>query len=171
MASAFDAFYDNMIDPITKELLESMNYPTDLSNVLIFANDLLTDNNFSSEINMNNFRVRSNEMINAMLYKIVANAYSKYKRTAKNRSPQKISVPQSVLITELLTSQSVEDYSTLNPVLEVDKSRAITAKGPSGINLDESYTEEKRSFDKTMTGLMSISTSPGNNSCRASKIS
>lgn len=171
LASAFDAFYDNMIDPITKELLESMNYPTDLSNVLIFANDLLTDNNFSSEINMNNFRVRSNEMINAMLYKIVANAYSKYKRTAKNRSPQKISVPQSVLITELLTSQSVEDYSTLNPVLEVDKSRAITAKGPSGINLDESYTEEKRSFDKTMTGLMSISTSPENNSCRVSKIS
>lgn len=160
LASAFDAFYDNMIDPITKELLESMNYPTDLSNVLIFANDLLTDNNFSSEINMNNFRVRSNEMINAMLYKIVTNAYSKYKRTAKNRSPVKISVPKTALIKELLTSQSVEDYSTLNPVLEVDRSRTITAKGPSGINLDESYTEEKRSFDKSMIGLMSISTNP-----------
>ena len=170
LASAFDAFYDNMIDPITKELLDSMNYPTDLTGVLIFANDLLTDNNYSSEINMENFRVRSNEMINAMLYKIIANAYSKYKRTAKNRSPVKISVPPSALIKELLTSQSVEDYSTLNPVLEVDKSRAITAKGPSGINLDQSYTEEKRSFDNSMTGLMSISTSP-ENSCRASKIS
>ena len=163
LASAFDAFYDNMIDPITKEILESMNYPTDLTDVLIFANDLLTDNNYSSEINMNNFRVRSNEMINAMLYKIVANAYSKYKRTAKNRSPIKISVPKTALLKELLTSQSVEDYSTLNPILEVDKSRAITAKGPSGINLDQSYTEEKRSFDKTMTGLMSVSTNPDGN--------
>lgn len=48
-------------------------------------------------------------------------------------------------------------------IVEVEKSRAITAKGPSGINVDESYTEEKRSFDKTMTGLMAMSTSPDAN--------
>ena len=163
LASAFDAFYDNMIDPISKELLHSMNYPTDFVMLVLAANTLLADNNYSSEIDMNNFRVRSNEMMNAMLYKIVANAFSKYKRTAKNKTPIKISVPPTALIKELVTSQSVEDYSILNPIVEVEKSHAITAKGPSGVNLDESYTEEKRSFDDTMTGLMSISTSPDAN--------
>ena len=48
-------------------------------------------------------------------------------------------------------------------IVECEKSRAITCKGPSGINLDESYTEEKRSFDKSMTGLVSMSTSPDAN--------
>lgn len=163
LASAFDSFYDNMIDPITKEILDSMNYPTEFVPLLLFANSLLCDNNFSSEIDMNNFRVRSNEMVNAMLYKIVANAYSNYKRTAMNRNPVPISVPRNALIRELVTSQSVEDYSTLNPILESEKSRAITCKGPSGINLDQSYTEEKRCFDKSMTGLLAMSTSPDGN--------
>ena len=115
LASAFDAFYDNMIDPISRELLQSMNYPTDIVSLIIAANTLLADNGYSSEINMNNFRVRSNEMVNAMLYKIVANAFSKYKRTAANKTPIKISVPPSALIKEIVTSQSVEDYSILNP--------------------------------------------------------
>lgn len=163
LASAFDAFYDNMIDPITREILESMNYPTDFVSVLLFANTLLCDNNYTTEINMNNFRVRSNEMVNALLYKVIANAYSKYKRTAMNRTPVPLSVPPGALLKEIVTSQSVEDYSRLNPILEADKSRAITCKGPSGINLDEAYTEEKRCFDKSMTGLLAMATSPDGN--------
>ncbi|MDY5646994.1 MAG: hypothetical protein SPF22_08330 [Candidatus Onthovivens sp.] len=163
LASAFDSFYDNMIDPITKEILVSMNYPTDFVSLLLVANYLLADNNYSSEIDMNNFRVRSNEMVNGMLYKLVANAFSKYKRTAKNKTPVKISIPPTALITEIVTSQSVEDYSVLSPIVDVAKSHAITSKGPSGINLDQAYTEEKRSFNPTMTGLMSISTSPDGN--------
>ena len=163
LASAFDAFYDNMIDPITKEMLESMNYPTTFVPLLIFANNLLCDNSYTTEINMNNFRVRSNEMVNAMLYKIVARAYSNYKRTAMNRQPMTISVPRGALIKEIVTNQSVEDYSRLNPILEADKSRAVTCKGPSGINLEQSYTEEKRCFDKTMTGLLAMATSPDGN--------
>ena len=163
LASAFDAFYDNMIDPITKEMLDSMNYPTTFVPLLLFANNLLCDNSYTTEINMNNFRVRSNEMVNAMLYKIVSTAYSNYKRTAMNRSPMTISVPRSALIKEIVTNQSVEDYSRLNPILEADKSRAITCKGPSGINLEQSYTEEKRCYDKTMTGLLAMATSPDGN--------
>lgn len=163
LASAFTAFYDNMIDPITLEILESMNYPTDFVELLLFANNLLCDNSFTSELNMNNFRVRSNEMVNAILYKIVSNAYSNYKRTAMNRTPMSLSVPRGALIKELVTSQSVEDYSRLNPILEADKSRAVTCKGPSGINLEQSYTEEKRCFDKSMTGLIAMATSPDGN--------
>lgn len=163
LGSAFDAFYDNMIDPITKEMLDAMNYPTEFVPLLLFANTLLCDNHSTSEINMNNFRVRSNEMVNAMLYKIIANAYSSYKRTAMNRNPVMISVPRSALIKEIVTSQSVEDYSRLNPILEADKSRAITCKGPSGINLDQAYTEEKRCYDKSMTGLLAMATSPDGN--------
>ena len=163
LASAFDSFYDNMIDPITREILDTMNYPTEFVPLLLMANTLLADNNFSSEINMENFRVRSNEMVNGILYKLVANAFSKYKRTVNNKTPMKISIPPNALIKEIVTSQSVEDYSILNPIVECEKSRAITCKGPSGINLDESYTEEKRSFDKSMTGLVSMSTSPDAN--------
>lgn len=160
LASGLDAYYDNMIDPITLSILKEMNYPTDFVELVLYASALLADNNYTSEIDMNVFRVRSNEMVAAHLYKIVSNAYSRYKRTANNKNPVKISVNQDALIREILTSQVVEDYSILNPIVETEKTGAITSKGPSGINLDEAYTQEKRSYHKSMTGLMGISTSP-----------
>lgn len=163
LASGLDAYYDNMIDNITKEILEQMNYPTDFVSLMLVASSLLSDNNYTSEIDMNVFRVRSNEMVAAHLHKIVGNAYSRYKRTSTNKNPVKISVPKDILIKQLLTDQVVEDYSILNPIVETEKSRAITSKGPSGINQEHAYSEEKRSFHETMSGLLAISTSPDGN--------
>ena len=45
----------------------------------------------------------------------------------------------------------------------MEKSRAITPKGHSGVNVDEAYTQDKRSYDKTMLGILAISTSPDAN--------
>lgn len=163
LASGLDSFYDNMIDPIAKQTLAQMGYPTDLHGLLLASNVLLADNSASSEIDMTHFRVRNNEMISAMLYKVVADAFSKYKRTANNRNPIKISVQKDAVIKELMGLQNLEDYSVINPITEKEKLRSISAKGPSGINKDRAYTQEKRSFDDSMTGLMAISTSPDKN--------
>lgn len=163
LSSGLDSFYDNMIDPIAKQTLLQMGYPTDLHGLLLAANILLADNAHSSEIDMTHFRVRNNEMIAAMLYKTVSDAFSKYKRTSNNRNPVKISVPKDAVIKELMSLQNLEDYSVINPITEKEKLRSISAKGPSGINKDRAYTQEKRSFDDSMKGLMSISTSPDKN--------
>lgn len=160
IGNAFDNFYEFMIDPITKEVLQDLNYPTDFVNLVLFANKLLVDNAYMKENNQNLYRIRSNEIVNAFLYKAIANAYSQYRMTANNTNPVKISIPQDIVLKEILTSQIVEDYSILNPIVELEKSRSITPKGPSGMNVTEAYTQEKRSYDETMLGIMSISTSP-----------
>jgi len=163
IGNAFDNFYDFMIDPITKEVLEDLNYPTDFVSLILFANSLLADNSSIKENNMNIYRVRSNEIVNAILYKQIADAYSQYRITAYNNNPVKISVPQDIVLKKLLTLQTVEDYSILNPIVELEKSRAITPKGHVGMNLPEAYTQDKRSYDPTMMGILSISTSPDAN--------
>lgn len=155
--------YESMIDPITKEILESLGYPTDLCDILIHCNNLLADNNHMSETNMNLYRIRSNEIVAAMLYKIIATEYNNYRNLAMTSSKRKMSVKQDALIKEILTSQIVEDYSTLNPIVEVEKCHTITAKGPSGLNVSRAYTEAKRSYDKSMIGILAISTSPDGN--------
>jgi len=163
LASALDAFYDNMIDPISAEILESMNLPTDFVRLVLCANTLLADNNYSSEISLTEFRVRNMEMIPVFLYKAISNAYSNYKRHANESNPEKISIAKNQIIKEIMTSQVCEDVSVINPITEKEKNRAITCKGPSGINLEQSYTKAKRCFDETMTGAMCISTSPDAN--------
>ena len=160
LASAFDAYYDNLIDPITKEILQSMDLPTDPVGLFLAANYLLADNAYTNELSLTEFRVRNMEMISVYLYKAIARAYSTYKRTSIERTPQKITLPKNAVIKELLMSNIVEDVNIISPIVEQEKLHAITRKGPNGINLDRSYTKDKRCFDKTMVGSMTISTSP-----------
>ena len=160
IGNAFLNSYEFLIDPITREVLQDLNYPTDYVSLVLYANSLLATNSYIKENNMNLYRIRSNELVNALIYKEVANAYIKYRTTSLNNNPVKISVPQDIIIKKLLVAQTVEDYSTLNPIVEVEKSRVITPKGHSGMNLDEAYTQDKRSYDKTMLGILAMSTSP-----------
>lgn len=163
LASAFDNFYDFMIDPITREVLEDLDYPTKFVEVMLFANDLLSDNSFVNENDMSLYRVRSNELVNVFLYKAIVDAYGDYRRTAYNNNPKKISIRKDHVIKNLLMAQTVEDYSILNPIVEVEKSRVISPKGPSGLNLAQAYTLDKRGYDPTMLGTIAISTSPDAN--------
>lgn len=160
---AFINYYNSMLDNITLEVLEKLNYPTDFVKLVLFANKLLADNRFMKENNLNMYRVRSNEIISSLLYSQIADAYARYLSTANNNRPVKISIPKDIVLKNIMTNVLTEDYSTLNPISELDKSRAITPKGPSGLNVKEAYTPDKRSYDKTMLGLMAMSTSPDAN--------
>jgi hypothetical protein len=160
---SLDSYYDSLIDPKTYMYLKTHNYPTDIVSLMIFANALLADNNYVSELDMSNYRLRNMEIIYAYLYKIISRAYGEYKRTSMNPNPIKMSIPKNELIKTILTSNIVEDYSIINPITEKEKLHGATHKGPSGMNLERSYTEEKRCVDPSMTGLIGISTSPDAN--------
>lgn len=157
IANALDNSYEFSIDPITKEVLEDMNLPTQIVEVLIYAVKLLADNQYSLEINEGLSRVRSVEQIPAILYDTLAKNYITYKNS---NGRKKFSVPRDAVIKKLLEMKNVEDYSTLNPILELERSHTITAKGWRGVNLDDSYTIEKRSYDPSMIGIIGTATSP-----------
>lgn len=149
--------YEFGIDPITLEILQRMNLPTDLVSLIIYAVNLLSDSQFVPEINQNFSRVRCNEIIPAILYERLAKNYVNY-RNYNGR--KKFSIPRDCVIKELLALKTVEDYSTINPILEMDMTHAISAKGFRGVNLDDAYTVPKRSYDPSMTGVIAPGTSP-----------
>lgn len=160
LANALDNFYDLLLDPITLEVLRDLNQPTEFVDVFLYANKLLEDNEYINQIDQHCSRIRSNEIISALLYKTLATAYEGYRITAGNRNPKKMTIPKDQVIKNILMQNTVEDYSTLNPVLEAEKVRAISFKGHSGMNLDRAYTVENRSYDKSMLGILSMSSPP-----------
>ena len=160
IANAISNYYDFMIDPITKEVLEDINLPTDLVSLCIYASSLLADESYTIENSQLLSRVRSLEIIPAILYKEISDAYIDYKNSAGKKP---LSIPRDAVIKQLLALQTVEDYSTLNPVVELEKDRAITSKGFRGINVDRAYSEEKRSYDDSMVGVLAMETSPDGN--------
>lgn len=164
ISMTFINFYNFMIDTPAQAILKMKNLPYDFVGVSIYANRLLADNQTMGETYAGSYRIRGNELITAYLFKEVADAYSRYLVHANsNNGNAKISLPKDCVLKDLLTAVNVEPYSTLNPTTEMEKMRTVVAKGLSGQNLEQSYTPARRSFDKSMTGILTLSTSPDGN--------
>jgi hypothetical protein len=161
ISNAFNNFLDNFIDPMTMDVLKRLSLPTDLPGMILYGNELLADNQYTHEITVS--RIRCAEVINAIVYKNIAKAYEKYKETSTYNNPVKISIKRDAILKEILTQQTVEDYSELNPISEQQKLRCCLRKGPSGCNLAQAYTEVQRSYHPAMTGLFTLSSSPDAN--------
>ena len=155
--NALNNVYEFTIGNIEREILTDMHLPTDLVSLMIYSNSLLSDNQCISELDMSEYRVRCAEILPAILYDSIAKAYVPYKNS---NGKKKLSIPQDIVIKKLLALQTVEDCSTLNPFLELETTHGASTKGWRGVNLEESYTVPKRSYDKSMTGIIGVSSSP-----------
>jgi len=160
MSYNLDQYKDFMIDKVSKEILMDYNLPTDLTGVLLYANKLLTETTYKPENNLLNLRVRSNEIISQYVYTEITKAYGKYRKTQYKNKPMQITIPQNAIMKAMKTSQLVEDSSSLNPILELEKNRSVTYKGDRGINMEKAFSIDKRAYDDTMIGVIGISTSP-----------
>lgn len=149
--------YEFTIDNITKEILETLNLPTNIVDLMWYAIQLMGDSRYLPEMNQTLSRVRSNEVVPAILYDAIAKNYVTYKNS---NGKNKLSIQRDIVIRNLLSLKTVEDSSTLNPVLELERTHTVLQKGWRGINLDESYTIGKRSYDKSMVGIIGPTTSP-----------
>lgn len=163
IGSAFENFEQLFIDPITKEILEDYNLPTNFIDLILFANSLLDNNTYDKEGELHNFRLRSNELINAHIYKILTNAYEKYRVTADYKNPTPFSVKRDAVIKDIYESQIMEEYSTLNPIFEIDRMRATSFKGPGGCNVDNAFSIAKRAYNDSMLGVFSQSSPVSSN--------
>lgn len=158
IGNAFENFEQLFIDPITKDILKDQKLPTNFVDLLIYANKLLENNIFTIDGNMNEYRIRSNELINAHLYKVLAKAYERYRITADYPKPTKMSIKRNAVLNDMFDSQLFEEYSTLNPIYEIDRMRATSFKGLVGCNIDDAFKISKRSFNSSMLGIFSQST-------------
>ena len=153
-------FYEFMLDPITIEILEDIHLPTDIVSLSIYAVNLLQDSQHKLEVDQSLSRVRSNEIVPAILYSTLADGYLTY-RNSNGR--KKFSVKKDGVINTLMGIKTVEDYSTLNPFLELDSLHGISAKGYHGSNLAEAYKVDKRAYDSSMIGIIAPSSPPDGN--------
>lgn len=158
-ADGLDNFQDCMIDPIAEETLIHYNLPTDYVSVLLHCNQMLADNKFVKHGDVRSTRrARRIEQVAAVTYDVLSRSYGTYSSGIKHGTEVGFVVRQNAVIDAILTGNTTEDQSILNPLLEYEAYYAMTAKGPSGLNSDRAYNLDKRSFDESMTNVMSAST-------------
>jgi len=161
-AKGFHNSISLLIDPITRDILEELNLPTNVYDVLLYANTLLEDISFTEPTDVNNFRIRGAEQVPAMMYKVLADAFKHYKDSKHAKNPVKITVDPDILTKKLMELKTIENYSSLNPSLELEKTGNASMKGLAGINVSEAYTKRVRGYNENMKGLISLNTPEGN---------
>lgn len=158
LADGLDNFYDLMIDPITEEVLEYYKLPTDYVEILAYANYLLSDNKYYKHTDMSARRYRSNEIIAGYTYQAIADSYGEYRTNMKKNKKASMTMKQTTVIDRFLTDPTASDFSTLNPILELEAINSVTYKGLVGMNADRAYSLDKRTFDESMVNVLGLST-------------
>jgi len=155
---------DNILDPLTLEILSREQLPTNTLDCLLYCNTLLKNDEFKKGNDFSSYRIRNEEAINAIIYKQLQNtivqAKQEYNKTGK---VGKISINPDVIVKELLVNtNNFENYSSLNYYNELDSVLKATFKGFLGLNQSRSASFSLRSPDESMTGIIDMGSNVDN---------
>ena len=147
---------ESMLDYKTLQILEEMGLPTDLLEIFLYCNDLLTDNQVRRESDISNYRIRGNEIISECLYKVLTDEYNTFKKRAGKKLT--LSIPRNAVMSKVYKTEIMEYYNCLSPMAEIKNNSTTTFKGPGGTKLEQAFTKEKRAFDESYLGTFGMST-------------
>ena len=158
-ADGLDNFYDCEFDPMTIDICKKYDLPYDYVEALAYANALLADTHYNKHSDISGNRIRTNEIVAGYLYQEMCKSYGEYanksKRTGKG---VKFSIKKSAVIDALMKDPGFSDFSVNNPILEAEAMNTMSFKGLSGMNSDRAYTLDKRIYNNSMLGILSMST-------------
>lgn len=156
LIDGIENFYYLLIDPITLDVLRKTGLPDSFTELILYANGLLADNSYNIDSNYDQSRLRSNEIINAYLYRELCSAFAPF----KDGRAQKFAIPEDAVIKDILESNIVDSHSKLNMALEAENDGQVKLKGPGGMNEDRSFTLEKRAYHPSMKGIIGMNSTP-----------
>ena len=128
-SDTLDNFKELMWDPITIEVCKDYNLPTTYHEALIYASNLLVDNKFSKHTNISTNRYRTNEVIAAHFYLVIATSYQQYINLAKHNRKAVINMKNTAVIDSILQQNTTSDLSVFQPLLEIEMRNQISSKG------------------------------------------
>ena len=157
-AGGLENFRDLMIDPITEEVLKFYKLPTDYISVLLYANNLLSDNKFVKHTDISSRRMRRYELIAVYTYKALADAYASYAEETRHKTKAVFAIKQDAVINKFMTDPTSSDDSCINALRDLETTNGVTTKGATGMNNDRAYGLDKRTYDSSMNNIIGMST-------------
>lgn len=156
-----DFLFDLFLDPITIDVLQQMGEPTNMRDLLIRSTVLLTTSEHVEVSSSTNFRYRSYEQFNAILYKTLARALSTY----QNRSigyKNSFSINEYEVFTNIVTDSLFNNINVVNPIATIKDGLHYTHIGDGGRSKDTMMLPDRR-YPKDGVGIMSEATPDSSN--------
>lgn len=145
---------DMFIDPITEEILVSMNLPTTFLGLLFKAADALKSYHHPSGQDTDFQRSRGYERFAGFLYTELASAIKSFRN--KNRTGRaKVDMSPFQVWTTLTRDQSSKHAEDINPIQALKGMEALTYVGNGGRS-KESMNRESRALHENGLGVISV---------------
>ena len=154
---------ENFVDPITKELLQFENMPTNLSELSSkVAVDQLLNKQMDSLSDLKIYRARLSEIILNIIYKQIKLSHNFYrKRVTEGDTQATIFTDPDYIINNLLTQAGVlQNTEPVAPVTEIMLSSRVTKGGTGGVPSRKSFKKEHRNVHKSQYGIMGAVSTP-----------
>jgi len=147
---------DYFVDPVTKEILEEYNEPTEFVPLLIRAVELLVTDNWTDEMDPVYMRTRGYERFSGFVYSRMLAAVRE-QRNSPVPGKAKVSIPPREVLAAILADQSVVLVEETNPVHALKEREAVTFTGEGGRS-PRTMVARSRVFHKHDVGVISEGT-------------
>ena len=153
---------ENMIDVITKELLEFEGLPTNLNNLVsTHCVDVLLNSEVEDISDLKVYRARLSEMILNMMYSQIKMSHNEYRRKVLvDEDNAKINMYSDFIIDTIYEHNGILNYSeNTNPIEEIFLASKTTKTGPQGIKNKQSFRKEHRNIHSSHIGNLGANAS------------
>jgi len=149
---------ENMIDPITKELLEFEGLPVNLNNLLTtHCVDKLLNKDIDDMSDLKIYRARISELFLNIMYsqlKMSHNEYRKKIRTMDDKDA-KLNLYSDFILETIYNQVGVLNYTeAVNPIDEIFLASKTFKTGPGGVPGKNSFKKEHRNIHESHIGNM-----------------
>lgn len=147
---------DMFVDPMTRQVLETLGEPTEFATLLLKSVDMLTVDKHPKPQDIEFALIKGYERIPGMLYRKLVDSTRSYK--LKNMyGKNKISMNPNDVWMGLALDQSVCVSGDINPIEDIKQQEDLTYTGFGGRNKD-SLSKDSREFQVSELGIISEST-------------
>lgn len=154
---------ENFVDPITKELLQFENMPTNLTELSSkVAVDQLLNKKIDSLSDLKIYRSRLSEIILNIVYKQIKLSHNFYrKRVIEGDDQAVIFLDPDYVINSLLTDAGVlQNAEPVCPITEIMLSSRVIKSGKGGVPSKRSFKKEHRNINPSQYGIMGACSTP-----------
>jgi DNA-directed RNA polymerase beta subunit len=154
---------ENMIDPVTKELLEFENLPTKLPNLISqHVVPMLMERKADSLSDLKIYRSRMSEMVLQSMYKQIKQAHNDYKMKAEYGDPKaELWLDTDYIIRDMITDAGVLQHTDpVTPVDEIMLASRVIKSGKGGVQSKQMFKAEQRNVHPSQYGIISANSTP-----------
>lgn len=141
------------VDPVTLTILKEMKEPLTFKGLLIRANELLVDNNYTHPNNITEMTIKGYERVSGMIYKEMVTALKEH----NNRSlfsKSKITINPYRILTKINEDSTTVLVDDLNPIAMLKQTEDITYLGENGRG-KEGMSRDTRIMHSSEIGVIS----------------